>query len=88
MIEQLVTVSNRAGVHSRPSAIIAEATQHFSCDIAFSQGSNTINAKSVLGIITLGAVYKSQIKITCDGADEEDAMKTLVRLFETKFEED
>jgi phosphocarrier protein len=88
MLEQVVKVINRAGVHARPSSVIASATQRFKASIHFTQGSNTINAKSILGIITLGATYNSEIKITCEGEDEKEALETLVHIFETKFEEE
>jgi phosphocarrier protein len=88
MVEQTVTVSNRAGIHARPSSIIAENTQQFKCSIYLTQGKTKINAKSILGIITLGAMYNSQITITCDGQDEQQALDLLVHLFESKFEEE
>jgi phosphocarrier protein len=88
MVEKFVTVSNRAGVHARPSSILVEATKDFKCSVQFECGSNTINAKSILGIITLGAAYGSVIKITTDGEDEKEAIDILVRIFDSKFEED
>jgi phosphocarrier protein len=65
-----------------------ENTQKFKCSIYFEQGKTRINAKSILGIITLAAMYKSKIRITCDGPDEKAAMDCLVKLFESKFEEE
>jgi phosphocarrier protein len=47
-----------------------------------------INGKSIMGILTLAATYDSPIKIIADGSDEEDALQTICRLFETKFEEE
>jgi phosphocarrier protein len=88
MIEQIVTVSNRAGVHARPSSLIVETAQRFQCRITFTQGSMQINAKSILGIITLGATYQSKITITCDGPDEKEALAAIIALFDNKFEEE
>ncbi|GMO46368.1 MAG: HPr family phosphocarrier protein [Termitinemataceae bacterium] len=88
MIEKIVTVINRAGIHARPSSLLVEATISFKSNIYFEQGSNKINAKSILGIITLGAPYKSQIKITADGPDEQEAIDCLTKLFESRFQED
>jgi phosphocarrier protein len=50
--------------------------------------SRQIDAKSILGVITLGAAYGTKIKISAEGVDEEEAVNVLARLFETKFEEE
>jgi phosphocarrier protein len=88
MVEKIVIVSNRAGVHARPSALLVQTTKNFKSDIFFEKGADRINAKSIMGIITLGAAYNTQLKIIADGEDEEDAVEAIVKLFETKFEEE
>ncbi|MDR1148223.1 MAG: HPr family phosphocarrier protein [Spirochaetaceae bacterium] len=88
MVEELVKVVNRAGIHARPASLIVEITKDFKSSIHFEQDSNSINAKSVLGIITLGAVYNSEIKITAEGEDEREAVNRLIHLFNSKFEEE
>jgi len=88
MIEKIVTVRNRAGIHARPASIIVQTTKNFHCNIFFEKGSDQINAKSIMGIITLGAGYGTEIKIITDGEDEQAAVDTLTRLFESKFEEE
>lgn len=88
MVEKVITITNRAGIHARPASVIVEKTKDFTSKIHFEHGTNRINAKSILGIITLGAAYNTQIKIIAEGADEEAAVAALARLFEAKFEED
>ena len=88
MIEKIVTVVNRAGIHARPSALLVQTTKNFKANIYFEKGTDRINAKSIMGIITLGAGYGTEIKIIADGEDEEAAIDTLARLFESKFEEE
>jgi phosphocarrier protein len=88
MVEKTVTVVNRAGIHARPASVLVRATIGFQSNIYFEQGNNRINAKSILGIITLGAPYKSEIKIIAEGKDEQEAIDCLVRIFENKFEEE
>ncbi|MDR0301888.1 MAG: HPr family phosphocarrier protein [Treponema sp.] len=88
MIEKIVIVSNRAGVHARPSALLVQTTKNYKSEIFFEKGSDRINAKSIMGIITLGAAYNTQLKIIADGEDEAAAVDALVKLFETKFEEE
>jgi len=88
MTEKIVKVINRAGVHARPSALLVQTTKNFSSNIYMEKGSDRINAKSIMGIITLGASYGTEIKIIAEGDDEETAIETLVKLFESKFEEE
>ena len=88
MTEKIVKVINRAGVHARPSALLVQTTKNFSSNIYMEKGSERINAKSIMGIITLGASYGTEIKIIAEGDDEETAIETLVKLFESKFEEE
>jgi phosphocarrier protein len=88
MTEQTITIKNRAGVHARPAALLVQTTKNFSSNIYFEKGSDRINAKSIMGIITLGAAYGTEIRIVAEGEDEEAAVAALVRLFESKFEEE
>jgi len=88
MTTETITICNRAGIHARPAALLVQATKDFSCSIYIEKGNNRINAKSIMGIITLGAAYGTELKIIADGEGEEEAVKTLVRLFESKFEEE
>jgi len=88
MKEAIVKVVNRAGIHARPSAILVQATKNFKSNIYIEKNEYRINAKSIMGIITLGAGYGAELKIITDGEDEEKALETLVKLFESKFEEE
>jgi phosphocarrier protein len=88
MTERTIIISNRAGIHARPAAMLVQASKDFKCGVYFEKDNDRINAKSIMGIITLGAVYKAEIKIIADGEDEQEAVDTLARLFESKFEEE
>jgi phosphocarrier protein len=88
MIEKDVVVKNRAGIHARPAALIVQTASQFSSQIEFKNDHETINAKSIMGIITLGASYNSTITISADGEDEQQAVDRLVELFENRFEEE
>ena len=88
MTEHIVTITNRAGIHARPAAVLVEASKEFKSTIFYEKGNSRINGKSILGIITLGAGYGSEIKIIAQGDDEKEAVAALVRLFESKFEEE
>jgi len=88
MTEKTMTISNRAGIHARPAAVIVQAAKDFKCNIYFENGHERINAKSIMGILTLGATYGTEIRILAEGEDEEKAVEVIARLFETKFEEE
>ena len=88
MVSQSIVIQNRAGIHARPAAMLVEETKKYLCNIYFEKGREKINAKSIMGIITLGAAYGTEIKITAEGDDELEAVETLVHLFESKFEEE
>ena len=86
LISKELEVLNRAGIHARPASEIAKTASSFSSDIFFEKDDMKINAKSIMGIITLGATYKTKIRCTCSGPDEKEAMATLDDLFERRFE--
>jgi phosphocarrier protein len=88
MIEKNVTVSNRAGIHARPSALLVQTTKNFKANIYIEKNSDRINAKSIMGIITLGASYGTELKIVADGPDEQEAVDSVLKLFDSKFEEE
>ena len=88
MTEKDVKVINRAGIHARPSALLVQTTKNFKCNIYIEKGQDRINAKSIMGIITLGAAYGTELKIIAEGEDEAVAVEAVVKLFESKFEEE
>jgi phosphocarrier protein len=88
MTEQTITIKNRAGIHARPAALLVQTTKDFKSSIYFEKNNDRINAKSIMGIITLGAAYGTEIRIVAEGEDEKAAVEAVVRLFESKFEEE
>ena len=88
MTEQMINIINRAGIHARPAAVIVQAAKDFKSNIYFEKGRDRINAKSIMGILTLAATYGTELKIIAEGEDEKQAVETLVHLFESKFEEE
>ncbi|MDR2516966.1 MAG: HPr family phosphocarrier protein [Spirochaetaceae bacterium] len=88
MIERMITIQNRAGIHARPAAIVVQTTKDFTCSIYIEKGNNRINAKSIMGVLTLGAAYGTELRLVADGEDEAEAMEALTRIFENKFDED
>ncbi len=88
MTQKDVTIRNRAGVHARPAALIVQTANGFDSEIFMEKDGNKINAKSIMGIITLGAAYNTTLSVIAHGNDEEIAVAAIVNLFETRFEEE
>lgn len=88
MTEKILTVLNRAGIHARPAALIAQTANKFSSEITLEKDSASVNAKSIMGVITMAAGYNTQLTLRAEGADEKQAVAAISQLFEGKFEED
>ncbi|MCX8051511.1 MAG: HPr family phosphocarrier protein [Chlorobi bacterium] len=88
MIERTVVVRNRAGLHTRPAAMIVKSAAQFKSDIYLESEDNTrINAKSIIGVMTLAAAQGTRLKLIVSGPDEEEAARTIAELFDTGFGE-
>lgn len=88
MIQKNASVKNRAGLHARPAAMIVQTASQFESDLFIEKGSEKINAKSIMGILTMGAGFGSELILSADGPDEQGALDALYALFENRFEED
>lgn len=87
MIEQEVEVVNRAGIHTRPAAMIVKLAAKFKSDIYLIRDGFSINAKSIIGVMTLAAEQGAKILLRIDGQDEQNATDELAQLFASGFGE-
>lgn len=87
MKEAILTVKNQLGVHTRAASEIARTASRFKSNIILIKGDLTANAKSILGILILGASCGEKIKVIVDGVDEETALLEIKKLFENGFYE-
>ena len=87
MIEKEVIVKNRDGIHARPAGMIVKLANQFKAQIFMEKDSEKINAKSIMGLITLGVVCNTALKISAEGEDAAQAVEALVNLIEKRFEE-
>lgn len=85
MIERKVTVTNKLGLHARPSARVVQTASKFVSEIYLSKGTMTVNVKSMLGVMALAAEYGTELILRVDGEDEKEAAREIVRLFKTRF---
>ena len=88
MIEKILTVQNRAGIHARPAAIIAQTANNFESEITLTKDDACVNAKSIMGVIAMGAGYNTQLTLKVEGSDESEAAAVIEELFNSKFEEE
>ena len=88
MAKRDVIVENRAGVHMRPSTMITQTCCKFKSDIFIINNEAKINARSVIGIMSMGALYGTKLTLEAIGEDEDAALDALESLFVSKFAED
>lgn len=82
-----VYVVNELGLHARPAARLAQEAQKFSSEIRLKVGSQEVDAKSILDILTLAVGNGSGLEIKARGDDAAQAIEHLARLFRTNFQE-
>ena len=88
MIEKVVTIKNKAGLHTRPAATIVKLAAKFKCEFFISRDGMNINGKSIIGVMTLAAEEGAELTLSFDGADEEEASEEIVGFFEIGFGEE
>ena len=88
MIEKILTVQNRAGIHARPAAIIAQTANKFQSEVILAHEDTEVNAKSIMGVITMAAGYNTTLVLHADGPDESEAASVIEELFNSRFEEE
>lgn len=86
-IERQVKVKNELGLHIRPAASIVKMLQSSKSMVFFTCNNETINARSIMSILTLVAKKNAKITITVDGDDAKSTMKNLVEAFDLCFGE-
>lgn len=87
MVSGEVTVNNSVGLHARPATFFIQRANSFKSSIWVEKDDRRVNAKSLLGILSLGIVKGTDITIVADGTDEDEAVKTLVGIIESNFTE-
>jgi len=82
-----VNVQNQIGLHARPATFFIQKANEFKSSIWVEKEERRVNAKSLLGVLSLGIVGGTSIRIIADGSDEQTAVDSLVKLIETGFTE-
>ena len=82
-----VIVKNQVGLHARPATFFIQKANEFKSSIWIEKDDRRVNAKSLLGVLSLGIIGGTTIKIIADGSDETDAVEGLAALVESGFAE-
>ena len=83
-----VIIPNKRGLHARASAKIVEASERFASRIHVIKDGIAVDGRSIMGLMMLAASIGSQVEITTEGPDQEEAMKAILALVEAKFGEE
>ena len=87
MVSREVTINNNVGLHARPATFFIQKANSYKSSIWVEKDDRKVNAKSLLGVLSLGIVCGTTINIIADGPDEQQAVDTLAELVDSKFEE-
>lgn len=88
MTQETVTIENKTGIHARPASIFVQTANKFKSKVQIQAKGKTVDAKSILMIMSMGLVKGTEMTIIADGEDEADAVKALKDLVNSKFGEE
>lgn len=88
MIRESVTIQNQLGLHTRAAAKLVDTAKRFESKIELVFRERTVDCKSIMGVITLGAMKNSVVDVIIDGDDESNAFEAIQKLVNAKFGED
>lgn len=86
-LKKRIEITNRLGMHARASALLVQTVNRFSSDVKISKGDNVVDARSIMGVLTLGAAKGSEVRVEIRGEDAGEAMLAIEQLIEDKFRE-
>ena len=87
MFSKEVVVNNQVGLHARPATFFIQKANEFKSGIWVEKDERRVNAKSLLGVLSLGIVKGTKISLIADGTDEEEAVYALMELISSNFSE-
>ena len=87
MISRDIVINNASGLHARPATFFIQKANSYSCSIWIEKDDRKVNAKSLLGVLSMGIAKGMSVTLVADGQGEEDAIQGLVALIDSGFEE-
>ena len=87
-VKKELVVANKLGIHARPAAMFVKTANQFDCDVFVEKDGETVNGKSIMGLMMLAAGPGSKIRVQADGEDAAKAVTEIEALLKRKFDED
>lgn len=87
MTRREITIQNAVGLHARPATFFIQKANTYKCSVWVEKDERKVNAKSLLGVLSLGIVQGMTVTLLADGADEKEAVEGLAALVATGFAE-
>ena len=88
MIAGNVRIVNKLGLHARAASRLVNCASGYASEIRIVKGTRAVNAKSIMGVLTLAAARGAELVIEVEGADQQQALEALTTLIEKRFGED
>ena len=85
MMTQDVTITNSVGLHARPATFFIQKANSYKSSIWVEKDDRSVNAKSLLGVLSLGIAQGMTVTLVADGQDEDEALQGLSDLIDTGF---
>jgi phosphocarrier protein len=86
-LDRELVVINKLGIHARPAAMFVKVANRFTCDIMVEKDGETINGKSIMGLMMLAAGPGTRLLVSCNGEDSQAALDAIEELIKRKFDE-
>ena len=86
MLQKEIAVMNKDGLLARPAALLVQVASRFESQVIIRQGNKNINAKSIMGVLSLGIAQDEMMTLVVDGTDEKEAMASILELITSGFE--
>ena len=87
-LQRILKIANQRGLHARAAAKLAQVASEFEAEIKVSRAGQTVSARSIMGLMMLGAAIGYDVELEVSGNDAEYAMQAIIQLIEEKFGED
>ena len=87
-VKKELVVANKLGIHARPAAMFVKTANQFDCEVFVEKDGETVNGKSIMGLMMLAAGPGSKIRVQADGEDAAKAVTEIEALLKRKFDED
>lgn len=85
MIKREFEIFNKVGLHARPAALFVQTASKFKSQVSIEKDNKTVNGKSIMGVLTLGASSGDKVTIIVDGPDENEAIEVIEEFFNEKL---